>query len=68
MLSTDFSELFKHITNNISTYLMFIVMMVMAYMLFVAIMRVITDNIIKIVLAVRAPINGGVSIKAEEKI
>ena len=47
---------------------MFIVMMVMAYMLFVAIMRVITDNIIKIVLAVRAPINGGVSIKAEEKI
>lgn len=68
MLSTDFAALFKHITQNITTYLMFIAVMFMAYMLFVAVTRTITDNIIKIVLAIRAPISGGVAIKGDEKI
>ena len=67
MLSTDFAALFKHVTDNITTYVMFIAMMFMMYMLFVAIMKIITENIIKIILAIRAPINGGVSIKGDEK-
>ena len=47
---------YKHITETIPNYLMFVVFMVVAYMLFCMVTTFTTDLIIKVILAIRAPI------------
>lgn len=56
MLTTDFNGLFKHITDNVYTYLMFLTLIALLYLFFVASVRVITDALIRIVIAFRTPI------------
>ena len=56
MLNTDFAALFKHITNSIPEYLMFLVFLIILYVFVAALIKLITDSIIKVVLSIRAPI------------
>lgn len=56
MLTTDFAALFKQITNSIPEYLMFLVFLIILYVFAAALIKLITDSIIKVVLAIRAPI------------
>lgn len=56
MLTTDFVALFKQITNSIPEYLMFLVFLIILYVFVAALIKLITDSIIKVVLSIRAPI------------
>ena len=56
MLTTDFAALFKQITNSIPEYLMFLVFLIILYVFVAALIKLITDSIIKVVLSIRAPI------------
>jgi hypothetical protein len=56
MLTTDFLALYKQITSGIYEYLMFLALMMMLYLFIGAMVKLITDCIIKIVLSIRAPI------------
>ena len=57
MLTTDFTELFKQVTNSIGDYVMFLVFLAVLYLFVGALFKLITDCIIKVVIAIRAPIN-----------
>jgi hypothetical protein len=60
-------DFYKHITESIPNYLMFVVFsIVMIFALNVCISFV-TEQIIKIVLAIRAPINSAVTIKKADE-
>lgn len=48
-------DFYKHITETIPNYLTFVLFMVIAYMLFCMITTFATDLIIKVILAIRAP-------------
>lgn len=48
-------DFYKHITETIPNYLTFVLFMVIAYMLFCMITTFTTDLIIKVILAIRAP-------------
>lgn len=56
MLTTDFSALFKQVTGSVYDYLMFLVFLMVIYLFIGALVKLITDCIIKVVLAIRAPI------------
>ena len=56
MLTTDFLALYKQITSGVYEYLMFLALMMMLYLFIGAMVKLITDCIIKIVLSIRAPI------------
>ena len=48
-------DFYKHITETIPNYLTFVLFMVIAYMLFCMVTTFATDLIIKVILAIRAP-------------
>ena len=48
-------DFYKHITETIPNYLTFVLFMVIFYMLFCMITTFATDLIIKVILAIRAP-------------
>jgi hypothetical protein len=56
MLTTDFLALYKQITSGIYEYLMFLALTMIVYLFIGAMVKLITDCIIKIVLSIRAPI------------
>jgi hypothetical protein len=56
MLTTDFLALYKQITSDIYEYLMFLALTMIVYLFIGAMVKLITDCIIKIVLSIRAPI------------
>lgn len=58
MLNTDFAALFKTLTDNIYNYLMFLAFLIILYVFAAAFIKLLTDCVIKVVLAIRAPING----------
>lgn len=59
MLTTNFTELFKLIAESWLNYVVFICILACIYYWIVFVGRFITDCIVKIVLAIRAPIQMG---------
>jgi Na+-transporting methylmalonyl-CoA/oxaloacetate decarboxylase gamma subunit len=55
-MNTDFTVLFKTITESIPNYLMFMGLVFLVYSLTIAFVKVISDNVVKVVLAARAPV------------
>ncbi len=55
-MNTDFTVLFKTITESIPNYLMFMGLVFLVYSLTIAFIKVFSDNVVKIVLAARAPV------------
>ena len=66
MLTTDFSALFKQLTNSVYDYLMFLALLTVVYLFIGALVKLITDCIIKVVLAIRAPITTKLETQNEE--
>jgi hypothetical protein len=66
MLTTDFSALFKQLTNSVYDYLMFLALLTVVYLFIGAMVKLITDCIIKVVLAIRAPITTKLETQNEE--
>jgi len=60
MLTTNFTELFKLIAENWVHYIVFICILVCLYYWIVFVGRFLTDCIVKIILAIRAPIQTGI--------
>lgn len=56
-MNTDLTVLFKTITESVPNYIMFIILIVLGYSLCVAFVKVLCDNIVKVVLAARAPVS-----------
>ena len=56
MLNTDFAALFKLVSDNVYNYLMFLAFVTILYVFVAALIKLITDSIIKVVLSIRAPI------------
>jgi hypothetical protein len=56
MLTTDFASLFKQIASSIPEYLMFLLLLIILYVFVGALVKLITESIIKVILAIRAPI------------
>ena len=55
-MNTDFTVLFKTITESIPNYLMFMGLVFLVYTLTIAFIKVLSDNVVKVVLAARAPV------------
>jgi Na+-transporting methylmalonyl-CoA/oxaloacetate decarboxylase gamma subunit len=55
-MNTDFTVLFKTITESIPNYLMFMGLVFLVYSLTIAFVKVLSDNVVKVVLAARAPV------------
>jgi ATP/ADP translocase len=55
-MNTDLTVLFKTITESVPNYIMFITLIVLGYSMCVAFVKVLCDNIVKVILAARAPI------------
>jgi len=66
MLSTDFAALFKHVTGSISDYVMFLVFLFVLYLFVSIFIKLITESIISIVIAIRAPITSSLEDFKEE--
>lgn len=57
MLTTDYNQLFLTITSSYANYGMAMVMVILLYILVCAFIRMLTDNIIRIIASVRVPFN-----------
>ena len=55
-MNTDLTVLFKTITESVPNYIMFIILIVLGYSLCVAFVKVLCDNVVKVVLAARVPV------------
>lgn len=55
-MNTDLTVLFKTVTESVPNYIMFITLMFLGYLMCVALIKILCDNIIKVVLAARAPV------------
>jgi Na+-transporting methylmalonyl-CoA/oxaloacetate decarboxylase gamma subunit len=55
-MNTDLTQLFKTITESVPNYLMFMGLVFLVYSLTIAFIKVFSDNVVKIVLAARAPV------------
>jgi hypothetical protein len=55
-MNTDLTQLFKTITESVPHYLMFMGLVFLAYSLTIATIKVISDNVVTVVLAARAPV------------
>lgn len=55
-MNTDLTVLFKTVTESVPNYIMFIILIVLGYSLCVAFVKVLCDNVVKVVLAARAPV------------
>jgi hypothetical protein len=56
-MNTDLTQLFKTITESVPNYLMFMGMVFFVYTLIIAFIKVLCDNVVKVVLAARAPVS-----------
>jgi len=56
-MNTDLNTLFKTITENVPNYIMFITLILLVYLMAVAFVKILCENIIKVVLAARAPVS-----------
>ena len=56
-MNTDLTVLFKTITESVPNYIMFIILIVLGYSLCVAFVKVLCDNVVKVVLAARVPVS-----------
>lgn len=55
-MNTDLSVLFKTVTESVPNYLMFITLILMCYGMCVAFVKILCDNVVKVVLANRVPV------------
>ena len=55
-MCTDLTAFFKTITESVAVYSMFIVLILFLYLLATSFVKILCDNIIKVVLAARAPV------------
>lgn len=53
----DITELFKTVTSTVTNYLLFITLILLVYLMLIAFVKVVGDNVMKIVLASRMPVN-----------
>ena len=60
-------DFYKHITETIPNYLMFVVFSVIVVFAINVVISFATEQIIKIVLAIRAPINSAVTINKDQE-
>lgn len=56
MIMIDLTSLFKTITESVPNYIMFIILIVLGYSLCVAFVKILSDNVVKVVLAARVPV------------
>lgn len=56
MVIIDMNNFYKTITESVPNYIMFITLIVLGYSMCVAFVKILCENIIKVILAVRAPI------------
>ena len=56
-MNTDLTVLFKTITESVPNYIMFIILIVLGYSLCVTFVKILSDNVVKVVLAARAPVS-----------
>lgn len=56
-MNTDFNILFKTVTENVPNYIMFITLIFLVYLMAVAFVKILCENIIKVILAARAPVS-----------
>ena len=56
-MNTDLTVLFKTVTENVPNYIMFITLILLVYLMAVAFVKILCENIIKVVLAARAPVS-----------
>ena len=55
-MNTDLTVLFKTVTENVPNYIMFITLIFLVYLMTVAFVKILCENIIKVILAARAPV------------
>ena len=55
-MNTDLTVLYKTVTESVPNYIMFITLVFLVYLMAVAFVKILSENIIKIVLAARAPV------------
>ena len=56
-MNTDLTQLFKTITESVPNYLMFITLILMCYGMCVSFVKIVCDNVVKVVLANRVPVS-----------
>lgn len=56
MLTTDLNQFFLTITSSYANYGMAMVMLVLLYLMVCALIKLVTDNIIRIIATIRCPI------------
>ena len=56
-MNTDLTVLFKTVTESVPNYLMFITLILMCYGMCVAFVKIVCDNVVKVVLANRVPVS-----------
>jgi len=56
-MNTDLNILFKTVTENVPNYIMFITLIFLVYLMAVAFVKILCENIIKVILAARAPVS-----------
>jgi hypothetical protein len=57
MIMIDITELFKTVTSTVTNYLLFITLILLVYLMLIAFVKIVGDNVMKIVLASRMPVN-----------
>ena len=55
-MNTDLTVLFKTVTESVPNYLMFITLILMCYGMCVSFVKIVCDNVVKVVLANRVPV------------
>ena len=56
-MNTDLTVLFKTVTESVPNYIMFITFIFMVYLMAVAFVKILCENLIKVILAARAPVS-----------
>jgi hypothetical protein len=56
MIMSDITELFKTVTSTVTNYLLFITLALLGYLMLIALVKVVGDNVVKVVLASRMPV------------
>lgn len=56
-MNTDLTVLFKTVTESVPNYIMFITLVFMVYLMAVAFVKIFSENLIKVILAARAPVS-----------
>lgn len=67
MLTTNFTEFFKHITGSFNNYAMAITLILLIYLLAVTFVRIVFTEISKLILTVRIPIVSSTANKTDDE-